>query len=855
MTCSPVAPRQTLFLGASIVDFNISMGWGGQPSQLSVTLVEDNEGCDSSGSSNGGDPPNMISSGYPAKIYYTSNDNGIIANDLRLKDPGFSGANSVGAACYFQMGSTQFIGFIKSWELQNGFSGSTYSVTLESLDSILNQSYIITNKYDGSIFTMTAASVQASGNYGAPFNFTSNPGLRYTGPHILEQGAIPNVFNVYGFLESGGFGASGKTDRGISPNLIKKALTVLTSAEPASTVPAQFSPYGRIIFHGIAGANSIPAGNLDAGGIARYCAVLDLSELPETPSFYGIDNDVMTINEFVSNVTEATGCDYYWQTRIRASAPDNFGTNGPAEKAICVLKLRIKNRNATVDLNAVSGAISNLGNQVTSNSIGQEYNVVNNRAMIIGGSQQRIYQATNQRLAYSQSNYIWHPITAKFIDLGRYKRGIARLSNPLSIRNPYITYASSGDPLTTAQQDIQNVITADFNADGNYNTYSDTYSPTITAADGSAMPVINPPPATDVFSQIFPTPTGYNITIRYIPLIWDIIFPFFGFVGINSETPAANSTGSNPNFKNIRVPYIDTWTGNLVIIVAGSELPLNMQVSLGGYFLITETEIRAATAGWESYLTYCMTKTYKPELYSALLRAYKYTLTPDTEAEEKEQLIAGKNEDGNDSLLGTTNVANNLGYLVGGAGTPTPDLTININWILNPDMLRDFIKISEFVASFGQYYGKSYMVRVPKIDSYRDMSTQNTFTIDTTYTGASIVGYRGTGKIYFKYEPAPDGGWEEYGNKIGAVTVGSADWYSLTNEDGKIPPILAYNARTSVDYVQKELCNKARSGTNININLNNLHMMLNAAYYSNNKPASVSGSWSFSSGSSGSSGQ
>lgn len=836
MPCLNTAPRQTLFLGASIVDFNLSMGWGGQPSQLTVTLIEDNEGCSSG---------NMISSGYPQKVYYTSSSNGIVVNNSSLKDPGFQGVDNVGSACYFAMGNTEFIGFIKSWELQNGFSGKTYSVTLESLDSILNQSYVIINKYTGSIFTITSTNSSDAESYGAPFNFTSNNNLVYTGQNILNQGAIPNVFNVYGLLESGGFGNSGKTERGISPNLIKDALMVLTSTEPANSIPAQFSPYGRIIFHGKSGHNSIPSNNLDAGGVNRYCAVLDLSELPLTSTYYGIDNDIMTINEFVSNVTEATGCDYYWQTVIRQAAAPDFGQNEPQENAICVIKLKIKDRSQTVELNAISGAIDALGDNVTSSSIGQEHNVINNRAMIIGGNQQRIYQASNYRLSYSQTNYIWHPITAQFVDLAAYKRGVAKLSNPLSIRNPYITYASSTDPLTTAQQDIQNVITQNFNIDGNYVRYQDTYSSNVTYADGTSFPVINPPPANDAFSSIFPAPNSYNITQRYIPLIWDIIFPFFGFVGVNSQTPPANSDGTNPNFKNIRTPYLDTWTGNLVIIVAGSELPLNMQVNLTGYFLVTETEIRAAMSGWESYLTYCMTKTYKPELYTALLNAYKYSLTQ--QPEQKEELIAGKTDDSNDSLLGTTNVATNLGYLTGGGGTPMTDLTVNLNWILNPDMLRDFIKISEFIASFSQYYGKSYMVRVPKINFYRDMSTKDAFTIDDSYTGDTIVGYRGTGKIYYQYEPAPDGGWEEYGNKIGDITIGSANWYALINDDGKVPPVLAYNARTTVDYVQKELCNKAVQGTVIGTNLANLHMLLNSAYYYNEKPTSISGPWSFSS--------
>ena len=32
---------QTMFLGCSVVSFNVSLGWGNQPSSLSVTLVED----------------------------------------------------------------------------------------------------------------------------------------------------------------------------------------------------------------------------------------------------------------------------------------------------------------------------------------------------------------------------------------------------------------------------------------------------------------------------------------------------------------------------------------------------------------------------------------------------------------------------------------------------------------------------------------------------------------------------------------------------------------------------------------------------------------------------------------------
>ena len=35
----PIA--QTLFLGSSVASFNSSVGWGGQPSQLTVNLIDD----------------------------------------------------------------------------------------------------------------------------------------------------------------------------------------------------------------------------------------------------------------------------------------------------------------------------------------------------------------------------------------------------------------------------------------------------------------------------------------------------------------------------------------------------------------------------------------------------------------------------------------------------------------------------------------------------------------------------------------------------------------------------------------------------------------------------------------------
>jgi hypothetical protein len=289
-------PAQTLFLGASVADFSVNMGWGGQSSQLSVTLIEDGNPvfcrrplpngalidpivvsggsfdadnhyhtCTSDTScymdekgnafNPNGNPPSQERV-VPGKVYYAwTNDKGFVSRYWRHQDPGFFGTKSsisidgtydvnsysrsvgmdiINTPVFFKIGEFTFSGIVQSWEQEIGNGGLTYKVNIESIDSLLSSSYIILGGYAGSIFSKFTGAT-----YGGPKNYTGS-GLIYNGK--ITEGNLANVFNVYGFLESmgfGSFGASYRNENGISAKSVIDALSVLTSANSTTTDPAQ----------------------------------------------------------------------------------------------------------------------------------------------------------------------------------------------------------------------------------------------------------------------------------------------------------------------------------------------------------------------------------------------------------------------------------------------------------------------------------------------------------------------------------------------------------------------------------------------------------------------------------------
>jgi hypothetical protein len=336
---------QTMFLGCSVVSFNVSLGWGNQPSSLSVTLVEDT-GPHYVMTHDGGiykqtalglqtsvnhyyntlKPRKDATTGVinetaaayknrvasfldtngnlivPGKIFYHYNESlGKLEQKYWLgPDPGFIGSRNkfrrngrittgtdpitgkqnielgeqvdiIGCPIYFQLDDFNFCGVVKSWRSVNsGTGGRTYQVDIEGPNEIINQTQIILNNYTGGVFVKSTLSegeatlgdVLTGGGEGeisGPSDdiWSSKISLSeaFKG-NMTDDGNIPNIINIYGFLEAmapGGFGGAGINDEGLNTNSIIYTINYLLSlpttatAYEGQTTRSIFSPFGALV--------------------------------------------------------------------------------------------------------------------------------------------------------------------------------------------------------------------------------------------------------------------------------------------------------------------------------------------------------------------------------------------------------------------------------------------------------------------------------------------------------------------------------------------------------------------------------------------------------------------------------
>jgi len=156
--------EQTRFLGASIANFSAQLGWNGDATSLSVSLVED------------------TSTETTKKVWASYSGNNITplatASDTTTADS-FS-PPEIGAPVYFKFGDFEFSGILQSWEKKNEINGRYYEVHIVGPTEILNNVQLIIGGYSGWV-------------YGAP-----------------------NLMNIYGYYEYiYGFGGSRINEAGM----------------------------------------------------------------------------------------------------------------------------------------------------------------------------------------------------------------------------------------------------------------------------------------------------------------------------------------------------------------------------------------------------------------------------------------------------------------------------------------------------------------------------------------------------------------------------------------------------------------------------------------------------------------
>ena len=351
---------QQTFMGLSIMDFSINLGFNSNSSSLSVNLVRDEanyhtwldlNGCRDA-VTEGYHPwdkkafPKDLIAYYGGTPPYPLHKQDVSGDLPHFPPPGspvyfnYYNGYALNAAC---TGATyrycepvfSFPGILTKFERAWGSSGETYSASITDPRQILENTKVLLDGYAG-------RTAPADGH----FNVDST--------RVFDQGwnGYYNIINVYGYYENHRFQQSGKTEGGMqwfAPSAgpltneyganswrgILPAIDFLISGTNKNYIEAM-EPFGGPLYYnedfrqlGLGGSENPPFGlqkNLSTQlpyNVHRYA--VDLSELYNLSAYYNpnppapgvlpddfrISGESMSLLQIIQQVTEAAGCDFF----------------------------------------------------------------------------------------------------------------------------------------------------------------------------------------------------------------------------------------------------------------------------------------------------------------------------------------------------------------------------------------------------------------------------------------------------------------------------------------------------------------------------------------------------------------
>lgn len=705
-------------------------------------------------------------------------------------DPGFIGDNAfvggrvfgvAGVPCYAKFDDIMFGGYISKWT----YEGGTYSVELHGPGNLLKGVQLIVNEYYGSISTIlnnTAGAFPGGNPIALPYSDTSINVFNST----IFQGNIPNMINIFGYLQNQGFSNALVSDYGINAAQIYDTLNILLNNEEGIQVN-QFSPYGAIvgkslleytndggafirapqqttISHAGVTLNLTQLGLLNhklaIDNVFRPLFRLDLTQVPRPdPNIYLPLTNNISLDEFITFCCDGAGVE--WNVDL---IPDLSGSDFSAR-----IVINTYNRNIQPPPKVLKNLVStfNANDRVISFSAGEEYSDDKIRKVVIGGKQERLFQVMSHTLSKYRNIRVFDPATAQFTNVQNDlndsylsngdSRNMVRFPQAGSTRAydaanglPYRTYGGAA----TAQSgnDFLSPETLGFSnttvTKGSYNTSS---------------PILKDPSA-----PTLPTPSWYSGSTSY-PLSYDLISPYFG----------RSTNGS------LRKVFYDRKMRQMQVNVSLEDIrsffPVYDADLFAGYITFYENEIRAAISGFDSWISYVL-EPVKIGFYIPSTRLiYNFIKKQYGSAIANNAVLQGVGILKTDSKMSALPVMPHTGNRMSFS-----------NGIPHMEGLRSALqKLHQFISSnIGQHYGKDFLVRVPEI--YRRVDTN--------------------GVAHYSYEVC-DSAWEEPGNFLDdTMQIGSAPAMALAGDNGKIGPLLGYNASAEWDNTVFENLNSSDFG-------------------------------------------
>jgi hypothetical protein len=818
---------QTLFLGCSITNMGHNLGWGTEQSTCTVKLAKDtsahpNHSAFTPVTTN---ITTITTNTNPSNVFVSTSDTGHtlykniaieekriednrtaqdISNTVRVAnkdtgkkcwnphnlssnpedwtgpDPGFVGDNSfiggrlfgvAGVACHARFDDLMFGGIISKWSSDS----SIYTVEIEGPGNLLKGTQLIVNNYYGSISTIinnTAGALPGGLPLAVPY--TGGVGLTYNGS--IFQGNIPNVINLFGYLQSQGFASVIVSEQGVNAAQIYDTLIVLLNNRNGIQ-NNQFSPYGAIvgkslIEYGINGNVTIVAPQnielthdsktinltklgflnhkLAIDGVYRPLFRLDISQVPRPdPNIYLTSGNNISISDFLDFCCSGAGGD--WNVVLIPDLESSAFT--------ATIKVNFYNRNIQPPPKIIKNLVSNFGanDKVVSYNSGEEYNSSDNvRKIVIGGKQERIFQVMSHTLSKYRNVKVFDSSTLTFISVNDDLnpnflengniRNVVRFPQTGSTRAfdssfggglPYRTYGGAA----TAQ--VHNdFLTPEILGSSNTTVTKGSYETKAPVLKDGSLPQL-------------PLPSWYSGGTSY-PIHYDLISPYFG----------RGTDGS------VRKVYYDRKLRQLQVNVNLGDIqpffPIYDDGTFSGYITFYENEIRAAISGFDSWISYVLEPVKLGMKTPTALLIYSFIRLKYGTTIANELMLQGV------GLMKTQSKRQAL------PTTPhTGDSISPGNYIPYTNALRPaFEKLHQFIGStLGSHYGKEFLVRLPSIQRRVDPN----------------------GVASYSYEIS-DSGWEEAGNFLDdTMQIGSSAATALSEENGKFGPILGYNASAEWD--------------------------------------------------------
>lgn len=800
--------KQIMYLGCSVKDFKMSAGWGGETSSCSVTLVRDtsawpnfnaparprNPSEDYQASSSSVFKSTHLNSsrrqGYP-ELFKDIRDSPTVRkksdytgkrcynvyapyrntdfSNLTQADPGFLGDTTtytswgssfdiMGIPTIFKWEDIFFGGIIKNWTKE---FDQSYKVEINSFAENLKGIKLILKEYYGSIVSSVGGNV-------VPFNWAFHPSTDFTTPWP-DRGAAASAsyngvsaLNVFGYLESQGFGNSGYSRlKGIPASKVYDAvLEIFSPTNDADIILKRNNPFTNVngavckrLFNKTSNTIVTPSRvsynsiNLNRFGLLDGSIFeIDFSNVPKPPEGVYISSDTMDLISFIDFCCSGAGMDYIitFDGIIRINTIDR--------------KVFDYRDDLKYYINSLSSS-----DKVISSSVGEEYNHGQVQKIVIGGNQKRLLQARSGSVG-TPFFKVYDP------NLNQYFGGTGD-GNEIFRHPNFLNWRGYGGPAGDLDEDK-------FISASAYSWSPHTFGSTIAAAGQRLATVMG-----SYYTEDYGGSSAW--------LGGNSISPFFG-IGKNGQWRDVyydiktyqlilklNWTDLEPFLPGL---YDGTYAQSTIqqwirTNITGQDGFLDYDpLEYGaGDFIVTETELRAAGAGFEQWWSYSQTRAYFGVPTDITRILYNY-VSKNIDIVFADCLVF------EDIVYDKSRLEYMQYFLVASAtygGRPLRMAPItHEQYIVYVSGIKNILRsIHAFLQDLvNTHYGKTYAVRLPNVISGYDPDGGKDNYVIT------------------------DSAWETQGNHIDdTIIIGSAASTKLQEEDGRIGCLLGFDA--SAQYV------------------------------------------------------